>query len=101
MATPIVKLCLIRGYTEAYHQLSDAERKELWDKVDAGLQKVGGKLVGPYYDCRWSNDKYASFFLLEYPDVDAVIAESANVEEAGLFRYMVSETILSVRQAES
>ena len=101
MAKRIVKLCLIRGYTEAYYQLAEEERKKLWDKVGEGLDKVGAKMIGPYYDCRWSNDTYASFFLLEYPDTDAAIGDTANCEEAGLFRYLVSETILSVPQEET
>ncbi len=101
MATRIVKLCLIRGFTEAYYQLSEDERKALFDKVGAGLDRVGAKMVGPYYDCRWSNDTYAMFFLLEYPNTDAAIGDTANCEEAQLFRYMVSETILSVPQEQS
>ncbi len=47
MATRIVKLCLIRGFTEAYYQLSEDERKALFDKVGAGLDGVGAKMVGP------------------------------------------------------
>jgi len=101
MATRIVKLCLIRGFTEAYYHLSEDERKALFDKVGAGLDRVGAKMVGPYYDCRWSNDTYASFFLLEYPNTDAAISDTANCEEAHLFRYMVSETILSVPQEQN
>jgi hypothetical protein len=101
MAERIVKLCLIRGFTEAYYQLSEEEQKKLWDKIGEGLNKVGSKMIGPYYNCRWSNDKYASFFLLEYPDTDAAIAETANADEAGLFRYIVSETILGIPQEET
>jgi hypothetical protein len=100
MVERLVKLCLIRGYTEAYHQLTDAERTELWDKVDAGLKKLGVKMITPYYNSRWSNDKYATFFIMEYPDIDAAIADTAMVEEAGLFRYLVSETIFAIPQEE-
>jgi len=101
MATPIVKLCLIRGFTEAYYHLSEQEHKTLWDTVTSGLDRVGAKMNGPYYDCRWSNDTYASFFLLEYPDTDAAIRDTANCEEAKLFRYMLSETILAIPQAQT
>jgi hypothetical protein len=98
MDTPITKLCLIRGFTEAYHQLTETERTELWDEVNAGIEKVGAKMAGPYYNCRWSNDKYATFFLMEYPNTEAAIGDTAACEEANLFRYMISETILGIPQ---
>ena len=96
MATPVIKLCLIRGYKEAYYQLSEDEQKKLWDGVFEGIQKTGAKMIGPYYDCRWSNDEYMMFFLMEYPDAEAAVAEIANAEKVGLFRYMESKTILGV-----
>lgn len=68
MAQPIFKLVLVRGFTEAYYQLSEEEQATLWSQVREVLTGLGVKMVGPYYDCRWSNDKYQSFFLLEYPD---------------------------------
>lgn len=48
--------------------------------------------------CRWSNDKYLTFFTMEYPDVESAIMDTTGVEEAGLFRYMVSETILGIEE---
>src|SRR4051794_22994194 len=100
MAQPIVKLVLVRGYTEAYYQLSDGERDTLWTGVGDVIARVGAKMIGPYYDARWSNDKYGSFFLMEYPDVEAAIADSAGVEKLGLSRYMQSETILGIVRVE-
>jgi hypothetical protein len=32
------------------------------------------------------------------PDIDAAIADTAAVEKLGLFRYMVSETILAIAE---
>ncbi len=37
---------------------------------------------------------------MEYPDIEAAIADTAGVEQAGLFRYMVSETILGRAREE-
>ena len=99
MAQPIVKLVLIRGYTEAYYQLSKEEQDQLMAQVIDAVTSVGAKGVGPSYNCRWSNDTYDSFFLVEYPDIDAAIADTAAVEKLGLFRYIVSETILAIPQA--
>ena len=98
MATRIHKLCLIRGYTEAYHQLSEEERAKFWQKVTEVIEKAGAKMSTPYYNCRWSNDKYQTFFIMEYPNIESAMADTAGVEEAGLFRYLVSETILAVAE---
>jgi hypothetical protein len=100
MSKKIYKLCLIRGYTEAYYQLSEEEKKQLWDHVTNAIEKAGAKMATPYYNCRWSNDKYLTFFTMEYPSVEAAMMDTAGVEEAGLFRYIVSETILGVEAAE-
>jgi hypothetical protein len=102
MSKRIYKLCLIRGYTEAYHQLSEDEKKKLWDRVGEAIEKAGAKMSTPYYNCRWSNDKYSTFFTMEYPNIESAMLDTAGVEAAGLFRYLVSETILGVEEdAES
>ena len=100
MSKPIFKLCMIRGFTDAYYHLSDEERDKLWKQDDEGMKKVGAKIVGPMCDCRWSNDKYGNFFIIEYPDIDAAIAESANASQAGLFKYILSETVLGIESEE-
>lgn len=101
MAQKIHKLCLIRGYTEAYYQLSEDEQQSLWDDVSKAIEKAGAKMATPYYRCRWSNDKYDTFFIMEYPNVESAIMDTAGVEKAELFRYMVSETILGIEEEDS
>jgi hypothetical protein len=98
MSKKIYKLCLIRGYTEAYYQLSEEEKKSLWDRVSKAIEKAGAKMATPYYSCRWSNDAYHTFFTMEYPDIESAMMDTTGVEAAGLFRYLVSETILGVEQ---
>src|SRR5688572_26613345 len=100
MSKKIYKLCLIRGYTEAYYQLSEAEKQQLWARVTDTIKKAGTKIATPYYNCRWSNDKYLTFFTMEYPNVESAIMDTAGVEKAELFRYLVSETILGVEATE-
>ena len=100
MSKKIYKLCLIRGYTEAYYQLSEAEKQQLWDRVTDAIEKAGAKMATPYYNCRWSNDKYMTFFTMEYPNIESAMMDTAGVEKAGLFRYLVSETILGVEATE-
>jgi hypothetical protein len=100
MATPITKLVLVRGYTEAYHQMTETERTAFWDKIEAGNERVGSKVISPLFNSRWSNDSYHGFLLMEYPDMDAVIAESASARAADHFRYVVAETLLGIPFAE-
>lgn len=96
MSRTIYKLCLARGYTEAYYQLSEEAKKALWDEVGKTISDAGAELHGPYYDCRWSNDKYYIWFTMKYPNIDAAIADSHGVEKANLFRYLISEAILGI-----
>jgi hypothetical protein len=98
MDKPIYKLCLIRGYTEAYYQLSEAEKQALWNELLKALTPMGIKKIGPYYDCRWSNDKYETWFIMKYPNIEAAIADTHAGQRIQLFRYMVSETILGIEQ---
>ena len=98
MSKKIYKLCLVRGYTEAYYQLSEEERNGFWERVGKAIEKAGAKRVTPYYNCRWSTDQYRTFFTMEYPDVESALMDTTGVEEAGLFRYLVSETILGIEE---
>src|SRR5690348_12896203 len=100
MAKKIYKLCLMRGFTEAYYQLSEDEKQQFRERVLKAVEKAGAKMATPYYDCRWSNDEYRAFFIMEYPDIESAMKDTAGVEEAELFRYMVSETILGVERVE-
>ena len=100
MSEPIYKLVLIRGNTEAYYQLSEDQKKALWEEVFKVIKDAGAEMVGPYYDCQWSNDKYESWFTMKYPTIEAAIADITGVRKLELFRYMVSETILGIEQKE-
>ena len=100
MSKTIYKFCLIRGYTEAYHQLTEEAKKAFWDEAGKAIRAAGAEMLGPYYDCRWSNDKYDLWFTMKYPNVESAIADTDGVRKAGLFRYLVSETILGIEQEE-
>jgi hypothetical protein len=97
MPQKIYKLCLIRGYKEAWYHLSEAEKQSLWDRVMKNLERLGVK-SGPSYSCRWSNDQYSSWFTMEYPSVEAAIADTAVAEAADLWRYLISETIMGIEE---
>ena len=55
-------------------------------------------MATPYYNFRWANAEYKSFFILEYPNVESAIADTTGVEQVEWFRYYVSETILGVER---
>ena len=44
MSQKIHKLCLIKGYTEAYYQLSEEAKKKLWDQVGKAIESAGAKM---------------------------------------------------------
>lgn len=100
MSQKIYKLCLIKGYTEAYYQLSQNKKDQLFEQVSKVIENAGAKMATPYYNARWSNDKYTSFFTMEYPNIEAAIADTEGVEKAELFRYLISETILGIEESE-
>jgi hypothetical protein len=87
MAKKIYKLCLMRRYTEAYYELSPEKKQQLTDDLYAAVYKTGAKMVTPYYNCRWANDEYDCFFILEYPDIEAAMADTAGVEKIEWFRF--------------
>jgi hypothetical protein len=96
MSKKIFKLCLVKGFTEAYRQLSEEGKKEIWDKIGSFADNSASKMITPYYNCRWSNEQYQTFFIIEYPDIEAVIAETNNNEQADWYRYIIAETILGL-----
>jgi hypothetical protein len=101
MSEPIYKLCLVRGYTEAYYQLSEEAKKALWDEVVKAITAAGAEMVGPYFDCKWATYQYDCWFTMKYPTVESVIADTNGVHKAGLFRYMICETILGIETKEN
>jgi hypothetical protein len=98
MPRKIFKLVLIRGYTEAWYQLSEEEKTNVRESVHTAIKNAGAKMTTPYYDCRWANDKYQLFFIMEYPDIEGAIADTTGVEKADWFRYLDSETLLGIER---
>ena len=84
---------------EAYYHHSEEEKNKLWDQIRDGMKKTGTKVIGNY-ECRWPNDKYESFILMEYRDTQLLIDEIVNATKADRFRYLESETILGIAVPE-
>ena len=92
MAQPIYKLFQFRN-TEAYYELSQDERNELLGKLDAALQKVGGKRI-VICNCSWSSEEWPVFGVEQFPDIEAVQQYAQALAELNLPRYVVSTSIL-------
>ena len=96
MSKTIYKLCLIRGYTEAYYQLTDTQKKAFWEEFGKLLEPTGAEMSSPYYDCQWANDKYLTWFIMKYPDLESAFADTHMGQKIQLYRYLISETILGI-----
>jgi hypothetical protein len=79
--------------TEAWYQLSQAERDSLLQKVGESQNESGGKTV---LSCqsRWSGERWTSFGVSEYPSLEALQQDTARLEALDWYRYMETETML-------
>lgn len=91
--SPIYHLFIVRGYREAYYQLSTEERDQFWARVGESGRTAGAKvLVGCY--SRWSNEIYPFWGVEEFPDLQAVQQSKRINEKNQHFRYIESETYI-------
>ncbi len=87
----IYHLFIVRGYREAYYQLSPEARDQLWTRVGESSRAAGAKvLVGCY--SRWSNESYPAWGVEEFPDLLAVQQAARTNEKSQHFRYLEAET---------
>ena len=96
MSQPIYKLWLMKRPTEAYFQLSEAERDQHFAKLEKALEEVGGKML-IFCDSAWSSEQWQAFGVEEYPNIEAVQKLTAIHEEINHFRYLESMTVLGTK----
>ena len=70
MSGPIYNLFFLKPKSSWFH-LSKEQQDKLLAKVNACLDKVGGKSV-LLCTCDWANEQWAYFGVEEFPDMDAV-----------------------------
>ncbi len=92
MQGPIYKFYRLRP-TEAFYALSQAERDALLTKLGELRTQQGVKAI---VDCNsaWHDERWSSFGLEEFPDMQAVANHTAPLLALDLFRYIESETML-------
>ena len=95
MADRVKVLTRIKGFTEAWHQLSDGERQAWWEKLEAITDRAGGEWL-IQCDSRWADEEYPFWGVMEYPSLEACRQAVAENEEAGWYRYIVATTLLGM-----
>lgn len=98
MAQPIYKLFL-GNMTEAWHQLSAEEQHTLLGKVNAALDKAGGKRVISF-DPSWSTEQWHFGGVEEFPDIKAVMKHTKLLADLKWDRYVQSMTVLGTKTKE-
>jgi hypothetical protein len=94
MTEPIYHLYLLYGAKEAYYQLSPEAAAQFEQRNDEIHQAAGGK---PVIVCnsRWCNEKYYSWGIYEYPNLQARQKAVRECEDTNQqFRYLEAESYL-------
>ena len=99
MTEPIHALIMVKGFTEAWYQLSDADQKSWFEKLTAIVEGVGAKWLVAC-DSRWANEEYALWGVIEYPSLDACKQAIAENEKAGWYRYTSATSLLGIEIKE-
>lgn len=92
MARPIYKMFRVK-WTDAWHQLSQEERVGLLAKVNAALERVGGKRV-ILCDSSWASEEWSGFGVEEFPDIEAVQRHAQDLGTLNWYRYLDSHSVL-------
>ncbi len=92
MSKPIYKM-FIGKVTEAWHQLPKAEQDALMAKVNAALEKVGGKRL-IMCNSAWSTEQYHFWGVEEFPNIEAVQNHTHLLGQLDWGRYVESQSWL-------
>ncbi len=98
MTTPIYKMHFAR-LREAWYQLSQDEQDKLFAEVDAAMAQVGGKTV-VRCDSAWSAEKWPTFGIEVYPNLEAVQKYADLLTDLDWYRYVEALTVLGVDPAD-
>lgn len=94
MDEKIYKLVMIRRKTRLYYELPEQERSRLHAQVEQVRADVGAKLVSDVYDCMWSNEQVSEFYIVEYPNAQAVFEEMDCLEKICYPQYFRADYLL-------
>jgi hypothetical protein len=92
MTQPIYKVFLGKP-TEAWYQLSKAERDDLMAKNAAAVKEVGSRFL-IMANSDWCSEQWLFWGVSEFPDMDAVMKYHERLAELNWFRYYDALTLL-------
>ncbi|MCP8303849.1 MAG: hypothetical protein H3Z50_00010 [archaeon] len=96
---PIIRLYFAK-IKEAWHKLSEEEKKEFMRKDIEKLKELGCKII-MMVDCRWSNEEWHFIGVEEWPTIEALQKRAAfEEEELEAYRYAESKTYLGTLQSD-
>jgi hypothetical protein len=96
MSQPVYLLVLVKGWTEAWYQLSKEEQDSLWAKVEEVDKRAGAKWLVTC-DSRWADEEIFGWGVIEYPDMEAYQKKVAELEALHWWRYVSAKTILGAK----
>jgi hypothetical protein len=99
MSKPVYLLVLGKGFTEAWHQLSEAEQKDLWSKVEEVDKQAGAKWT-IICNSRWADEEILDWGVIEYPDIETYQKKVEELEKLNWWRYFSAKTILGTKMEE-
>ena len=91
MAQPIYKVWTAK-YTEAWYQLSDAEKKAHDASLDEAMKQVGCELV--MMISLWSTEDWQACGIEKFPSIEAVQQYSELLTKMGHYRYFEAKVYL-------
>ena len=97
MSKPVYLLVIIQEYTEAWHPLSEDQKKSLWSQVQAVDERAGAN-YSEYYDSRWADEETRAFTITEYPNMDAYQTKVEELEKLNWWRYFKGKTLLGTKR---
>ncbi|MCU0522530.1 MAG: hypothetical protein MUF84_17785 [Anaerolineae bacterium] len=96
MPRPIYILVVAKLDKEAWFQLSEEDRSELWAKTLDADRRAGAKFVVGGQS-RWANEAISAWVVLEYPSIEAILQKYDDLEgKLNCFRYWACDTYLGV-----
>lgn len=95
MSQKIYKLFLGKT-TEAWHQLSEPQQKELLASVNAALEMAGGKRL-IQCDPTWSTEQWHFWGVEEFPNIETVMKHTRLLADLKWERYVETMTVLGTK----
>lgn len=94
MDTKVFKLVMVHRMTQSYYDLSPEGQQQLEHQIEQTRADVGAKLASPIYDSLWSNEKVRKFYVVEYPNMNALFEQQDCLEKIPYARYFQSTFVI-------